>query len=142
MVAAPLSTRVEGVSGRRPTIAVAMAQPSIQIFGYEDSQPTRAALRFFKERRTVVHFVNLRQRPIAPGELRRFVDRLGAVALLDADGRPYRDAGLQYLRLDEAGAVDRILANPRLLRLPLIRHGNHLTVGPDEATWKTWLSAP
>ena len=112
--------------------------PSVQIFGFEDSQPTRAALRYFKERRVAVHFVNLKQRPIAPGELRRFVDRLGAAALLDPASRPYRDQGLQYLTLDDTSIVDRVLANPRLLRLPLVRHGNQLTAGSAEATWRAW----
>jgi len=115
------------------------AAPTVQIFGYEDSQATRAALRFFKERRVAVHFVNLKQRAIAPGELRRFVERLGATALLDPTSKPYREAGLAYLTLDTTGAVDRILANPRLLRLPLARHGNDVTAGPAEPTWKTWL---
>jgi arsenate reductase-like glutaredoxin family protein len=110
------------------------------LFGYEDSQPTRAALRFFKERRVTVHFVNLKQRPIASGELRRFVDRHGALALLDPASRPYRDQGLQFLALDEAGVVTRVLANPRLLRLPLVRHANDTTVGAAEATWRAWLA--
>jgi arsenate reductase len=117
------------------------AGPSVQVFGYEDSQPTRAALRFFKERRVTVHFVNLKQRPIALGELRRFVERLGSTALLDPASKPYRDQGLQYLSLDTTGVVDRILANPRLLRLPLVRHGNEVTAGPAEATWRAWLAA-
>ena len=49
--------------------------PNIQVFGLEDDNATRAALRFFRERRIVVHFVDLRKKPIAPGELRRFTDR-------------------------------------------------------------------
>ena len=118
------------------------AGPTIQIFGYEDSQPTRAALRFFKERRVNVHFVNLKQRPIAPGELRRFVERLGAPTLLDPTSRPYRDQGLQFLTLDADGVTERLLANPRLLRLPLVRNGNAVTVGAAEATWRAWLAAP
>ena len=116
------------------------AAASVQMFGYEDSQPTRAALRFFRERRVDVHFVNLRQRPIAPGELRRFVDRLGATALLDPASRPYRDEGLQYLSLDTTGVVRRLLANPRLLRLPLVRSGNDVTAGAAEPTWRAWLT--
>ena len=118
------------------------AAPSVQLFGYEDSQPTRAALRFFRERRIDVHFVNLQQRPIAPGELRRFVERLGAASLLDPASRPYRDQGLQFLSLDAAGVVQRVHANPRLLRLPLVRHGNDVTAGPAETTWRIWLTAP
>ena len=35
--------------------------------------------------------------------------------------------------------VERLLADPRLLRLPLVRHGNDVTVGPDETTWAAWL---
>jgi hypothetical protein len=47
--------------------------PVIQIFGLDGDQATRAAVRFFKERRVPVSQVDLRKRPIAPGELRRFV---------------------------------------------------------------------
>ena len=112
---------------------------AIQIFGLERDQATRAALRFFKERRTAISFVDLRKRPIAPGELRRFVERLGAAALLDTSARAYTDAGLGYLRMDEAGIVERLLANPALLRLPLVRHGNEVTAGRAEAAWSAWL---
>ncbi len=116
-----------------------MAPTTIQIFGLERDPSTRAALRFFKERRVAIVFVDLRRRPIAPGELHRFVERLGAATLLDQSSRAYREAGLGYLRLDEAGIVARVLADPSLLRLPLIRHGNQFTVGRDEATWTAWL---
>jgi arsenate reductase-like glutaredoxin family protein len=87
----------------------------------------------------VVHYVDLKKRPIAPGELKRFTERLGAAALLDPTSRAYRDAGLGYLSLDQGGIVARLQADPRLLRLPLARHGNEVTVGPDEATWAAWL---
>ena len=60
--------------GKTPT----RKMPDIQVFGRDDSAATRAALRFFRERRVVVHYVDLRKRPIAPGELRRFIERLGA----------------------------------------------------------------
>ena len=120
---------------------VADAQPTVQVFGLEDDRATRAAQRFFKERRTAIHLVDLRRRPIAPGELRRFTERLGAAALLDPDSRAYREAGLGYLTLDDAGIVERLLRDPRLLRLPLVRHGNDVTAGPAETTWKSWLGA-
>jgi arsenate reductase (glutaredoxin) len=113
--------------------------PDIQVFGRDDSSSTRAALRFFRERRIVVHYVDLRKRPIAPGELRRFTERLGGRALLDDSSQAYKDAGLGYLSLDEAGITQRLLADPRLLRLPLVRHGNDVTVGAAETTWTEWL---
>lgn len=110
-----------------------------QVFGLERDQDTRAALRFFKERRTPISFVDLRKRPIAPGELRRFIERLGADALLDPSSRAYRDAGLAHLRMDEAGIVARLLADASLLRMPLVRHGNDVTVGRAETAWAAWL---
>jgi arsenate reductase len=119
----------------------ALPATSVQIFGLTDSRPTRAALRFFKERRVAVQYVDLRRKPIAPGELRRFVERLGAEALLDTEGRRYRDLGLDHMRLDASEITTRLLADDALLRLPLVRFGNAFTAGPAEATWKTWLAA-
>lgn len=115
--------------------------PSVQVFGLEDSQPTRAALRFFRERRVGLVFNDLRRRPIAPGEIRRFVERLGAAALADTEGRAWRDLGLGYLRMDDRELTERLLADVRLLRLPLVRHGNEFTAGKAEATWKAWMAA-
>jgi arsenate reductase-like glutaredoxin family protein len=113
--------------------------PSVQVFGLDSDPATRAAIRFFKERRFAIHQVDLRRKPIAAGELRRFVDRLGAAALMDSDGRAYRDAGLGYLRMEDAEIVERLRAEPRLLRLPLVRFGNEVTAGRAEETWKAWV---
>ena len=123
-----------------PNPAVPPAAPRVQIFGLEKDQATRAAIRFFKERRAEVHFVDLRRKPISPGELRRFVQKLGAEALLDTAGRTYREAGLGYLAMDEDGIVTRLLADSRLLRLPLVRYGEAVTAGPADATWKSWFT--
>ena len=114
---------------------------SVQIFGHDRDPGTRAAVRFFKERRIAIHQVDLTRKPIAPGELRRFVERLGARALLDESSRTYRDAGLGYLRMEDVEIVERLLATPALLRLPLVRFGNEVAAGRDEATWKRWLSS-
>jgi arsenate reductase-like glutaredoxin family protein len=121
--------------GKTPT----KKMPDIRVFGTSDSPATRAALRFFRERRIVVHSSDLRKRPIAAGELQRFVQKLGARALIDVDGRAYAEQGLAHVRLDDAEIVARLLANVRLLRLPLVRHGNDVTVGLDEATWTAWV---
>lgn len=114
---------------------------SVQIFGTPDSRPTQAALRFFRERRINVVYVDLRRKPIAAGELRRFVEKLGAAVLLDADSRRYKELGLGYMRLDADEIVERLLADNSLLRLPLVRSGVQFTAGPSEATWKAWLTA-
>lgn len=117
-----------------------MSGSPIQVFGLEKDQATRAAQRFFKERRVAISFVDLRKRPIAPAELRRFVERLGGSALLDETSRAYRDGGLGYLRMDDTEIVERLLADPSLLRLPLVRNGNDVSAGRAEPTWKAWVA--
>ncbi len=106
----PLDT-LAGMPAPLPS-APTRRMPNIQVFGTHDSTATRAAERFFRERRVVVSYVDLRKQRLARAELRRFVERLGAAALLDTTSRAYRDAGLAYLTLDEAGIVERLLADP------------------------------
>jgi len=84
--------------------------------------------------------VNLAQRSIAPTELRRFSERFSPRALVDESARAYREQGLAYLRLDDEGIVNRLLADQSLLLLPLVRSGNRLTVGLAEDVWREWLA--
>ncbi len=112
----------------------------VQIFGTPDSQSTRAALRFFKERRMEVHLVDIHRKPMAAGELRRFVERLGARALADTEGKAWRDAGLGYLSMSDADLADRLLRDQRMLNLPLVRIENGFAAGRNEAAWKSLAS--
>lgn len=114
---------------------------NVQIFGVRKSNDTRAAERFFKERRVPIQMVDLLQRPMAPAEIRRFADRFGLAALLDTEGKVYGDAGLKYLRLSEADILSRVEREPQLLRLPLVRGGNRLSLGRDEEAWKAMADA-
>ncbi|HYA17047.1 MAG TPA: ArsC/Spx/MgsR family protein [Bryobacteraceae bacterium] len=114
----------------------------VQIFGVKNSQATRAAERFFKERRVAIHFVDLKQRAMAPAEIKRFADRFGLRELLDTEGKAWEDAGLKYLKVTDAELIGRIEREPTLLRLPLVRCANQLSAGQDEAAWKSMVSAP
>ena len=75
-----------------------------------------------------------------PGEITRFVERLGAAALADTTGRGWRDAGLGYLRMDDAELAARLLADQRLLKVPLVRVGNGATAGADPPAWRALLA--
>ena len=85
---------------------------SVQIFGLKNSQATRAAERFFKERRVTIHMVDLKQKPLAPGEIRRFIERFGLAGLLDSEGKAYIDAGLKYYKLSDAELLGTDRARP------------------------------
>ena len=113
----------------------------VQVFGRKDSRTTQRALRFFRERRVPVAFVDLAVRPLAPTELRRFAERLGPDALLDREGRRYREAGMAWLRMGGRELQARLLEDQGLLRLPLVRNGDSFVAGPDEDAWLALLAA-
>ena len=115
--------------------------PQVQVFGRKDSRGTQKAQRFFKERRIPVTFVDIAVKPPAPTELRRFAERLGVRSLVDETSAAWHDAGLGYLRMTDGELFERLLADPRLLKLPLVRYGNQFCAGVDEATWKTYKPA-
>jgi arsenate reductase-like glutaredoxin family protein len=114
---------------------------NVQIFGLKNSQATRAAERFFKERRVPIQYVDLKQKPMSPGEIKRFVERFGLQSLLDREGKAFEDAGLKYIRMSDPELLGRIEKDARLLKLPLVRGGKLLAVGQDEETWKAMAAA-
>ena len=114
---------------------------NVQIFGLKNSQATRAAERFFKERRIPIQLVDLKQKPMSPGEIRRFTERFGLPALLDREGRAYEDAGLKYIRMSDPDLLARIERDAKLLKLPLVRGGKVLAIGHDEEAWKAIAAA-
>src|SRR3989440_8262094 len=113
----------------------------VQVFGVRKSADTRAALRFFAERRIKCHFVDLNERVASLGELRRFAQKFGVQALIDRDAKRFAELGLKSALLSEDRWLEKLTLEPRLLRMPLVRQQQQLTVGPAEQTWKAWVAA-
>ena len=111
----------------------------VQIFGIKKSADTRKALRFFAERRIKTHFVDLMERAASPGELRRFADKFGVGALVDREAKRLVELGLQHSRMSDVQWFDRLVDEPLLLRMPLVRSGSQLTVGAAEDQWNAWM---
>jgi arsenate reductase-like glutaredoxin family protein len=112
----------------------------VQIFGVRKSSDTRKALRFFSERRIKTHFVDLVERAASLGELRRFAQKFGVGALIDSDSPAFQDLGLRHARMSDESWLSKLSEEPQLLRIPLVRRGNDLTIGLEEKTWKEWMA--
>ena len=110
----------------------------VQIFGIRRNPDTRKALRFFAERRIKTHFVDLQERAASLGELRRFVLKFGVEALVDRGSRRFTDLGLGAARLSDERWVEKLVEEPLILRMPLVRRQQQLTVGDAEPTWREW----
>ena len=112
----------------------------VQIFGVKKNPETRKALRFFAERRVKTHFVDLQERAAARGELLRFAQKFGVPALVDEGSRRYSELGLRTTRYGDERWLDILIDEPLILKMPLVRHGNALTIGAAETTWKSWVT--
>jgi arsenate reductase-like glutaredoxin family protein len=112
-----------------------------QVFGFTDCQDTRKAQRFFKERGIAVHFVDLKERPAARGELRRFAEKFGPGALIDREGARFKALGLRAAGDSPERLLERALTEPRLLRTPLVRCGGRVAIGHAPETWQAWVEA-
>ena len=114
----------------------------IQIFGTDKCKTTRAAQRFFADRRIKVQMVDLREKGLSKGELTSVARALGGLsALWDPTSPRAKERGLQHSAPDEARLLELLFEDPSLLRTPIVRDGQSAAVGPDEAKWKAFAQA-
>src|SRR3954470_132118 len=110
----------------------------VQVFGIKKSAETRKALRFFAERRIKTHFVDLNERGASVGELKRFAQKFGVDKMLDRESKRFAELGLRQALYSPDFWLAKLAGEPLLLRMPLVRNGNKLTIGEAEAEWKAW----
>jgi arsenate reductase-like glutaredoxin family protein len=111
----------------------------VQIFGTAKSKETRAAQRFFAERRVKVHFVDLKERAASKGELQRWAQKHGVTALIDKSSRRYAELGLGVARMDDARWLDKLVQEPMLLVMPLVRWQHKVTIRDATDEWTQWI---
>jgi arsenate reductase-like glutaredoxin family protein len=82
--------------------------------------------------------VDLNERAASLGELRRFAQRFGVAALIDRDSKAFQDLGLVHARYSDDRWLEKLVNEPLMLRVPMVRYQLQLTLGLDEAAWKGW----
>ena len=123
----------------------AITNPMIQVFGLHKSFDTKAALRFFSERRIPVQFVDLKEKEMSRGEFESVLSSLkkatGSLslaieAMTDTKSKDY--ASIAYLYDSEKG--DKLFENQaKLLKLPICRNGKDAaTAGLAQKVWESW----
>ena len=114
---------------------------TIQVFGTKKCAETRKAERFFRERGQAIHAVDLAQKGMSAGELRNVAARVGGFeALIDRAGARYLAKGLKYAAPTGSRIEQILVADPLLLRTPIVRAGARATVGYAPETWVAWLA--
>lgn len=114
----------------------------VQIFGTKKCADSRKAERFWKERGWKVHFVDLKEKNLSPGEMKSVAGKVGGLgALVDKESPRYRERGLHVSAYAGPMLEKILLEEPLLLRTPIVRLGQNATVGYQPDTWQGWISS-
>ena len=114
----------------------------IQIFGTSKCKTTRAAQRFFAERKIKVQVIELREKGLSKGELASVARAVGGMrALYDPESARVKERGLQHSAPNDARLEELFLSDALLLRTPIVRDGARVAVGAAETVWKTFADA-
>ena len=108
----------------------------IQIFGTRKCQDTRKAERFFRERGVSFQLIDLAEKGISRGELESVAAAVGVDALIDTESKRFKARGLAY---QDYNAMEEALADPLLLKTPVVRDGRKAAVGYAPEVWAAWL---
>lgn len=111
---------------------------SIQIYALKRNFDVQKAERFFKERRVPYQLLDLKKHKLGQREMALFVRRLGAQSLVDRQNPDVLSHPVAHTD-DAAYIADCLLQNPKLMRLPIVRNGDQVTLGADDAAWSAWL---
>ncbi len=110
---------------------------NIQIYCLKKNFDVQKAERWFKERRVKYQLVDLKRAKIGPRELANIAASVGLRALVDEDSDAYKKSVIPRLSGEQA-ILEALIANPQLLRTPIVRNGNAATVGYQPEVWEAW----
>ena len=111
---------------------------NIQIYATKKNFDVQKAERYFKERRIPFTSVDLKKHKIGPKEMALFVRTAGSArALVDQDAKGEKADYVRQLSI-ESVITEVLMENPSLMRGPIVRDGNRITIGFTPEIWETW----
>ncbi len=110
---------------------------NIQIYVSKKNFEVQKAERFFKERRVPYQLVDLTRHPLGARELQLFAKAFSAKALVDREDKKVKEHPVCYAPNDEV-ILAELLQKPALMRSPIVRNANKVTLGAAEETWAEW----
>ncbi|MBE5768727.1 MAG: ArsC family transcriptional regulator [Clostridiales bacterium] len=110
---------------------------AIQLYISKKNFDVQKAERYFKERRIQVQVMDLKKHKLGERELQTMAKAVGLENLLDKDDKKVREHPACYCSIP-AALTQYILESPWLLKAPIVRSGNHVTVGYCPDVWATW----
>ncbi len=111
---------------------------NIQIFGTKKCADTRKAERFFKERGMKYQFVDMKEKGMSKGEFLSVAQVNGGTdQMINWEGKD-KDTLALLKYIAEEDKLEKILANPQVIKTPVVRNGKKSTLGYQPDVWKGW----
>ena len=110
---------------------------NIQIIGTKKCKDTQKAERFFKERKIQFHFRDLTEKGLTKGELDNISRTIQLDDLIDRESKRFKDRGMQFMVFD---IEEELLADPLLLKTPIVRNDRMVSVGYKPEVWIQWIT--
>ena len=108
-----------------------------RIYGIPNCDTIKRARAFLAEHSIDHSFHDYKKLGVPADEIDQWIDRLGWERLLNRQGNTWRklDADTQAAVHDAASAKALMLAQPSVIRRPVLVQGEHLLVGFNVAEW-------
>ena len=111
---------------------------NIQIFGTKKCADTRKAERFFKERGIKYQFADMKEKGMSKGEFLSVAQVNGGMdQMINWEGKD-KDTLALLKYIAEEDKLEKILANPQVIKTPVVRNGKKSTLGYQPDVWKGW----
>jgi Spx/MgsR family transcriptional regulator len=116
---------------------------SVTLYGIPNCDTVKRARAWLAAQGIVVSFHDFKKAGVPPDALARWLDALGWERLLNRQGSTWRklDEALRASVVDADSARALMLAQPSVIKRPVVDWGAGLTVGFDPVQWKARPSA-
>ena len=106
---------------------------SIQLYVYKRNFDVQKAERYFKERNIPYQAVDLKKHRLGRRELELFARGRGVKGIINMEDEAVRSHPIAYAP-NEQIMLDYLMENPQFLISPIIRNGQKVVVGFEEAS--------
>ena len=110
---------------------------NIQIYCGKKNFDAQKAERYFKERRIPFQMLDLKKHKLGEREIRMMISAIGIEKLIDRDDKKVKEHPACYYDREEL-LIPAIQENPWLIRVPVVRNGNKMTIGYQPDVWAQW----
>ncbi|MCX7668732.1 MAG: ArsC family reductase [Anaerolineae bacterium] len=109
----------------------------IKLYGIANCDTVKKARRWLDEHGVAYQFHDFKKLGVPEDRLEHWLAAVGAERLLNRQGTTWRrlDAAAQARALDAAGARALMLAQPSVIRRPVVEAGARVLVGFDESAY-------